>query len=130
MINEIFLRPLIKEFKFRNILSFLLDTVHASEPDLATSNLTVFNPYPTLGCPERNSCWPRGFPLGDILNKAWNATNLIQLGHVPLKSFGVLQSLADIQPDVDAVFRMTKTTPLMFDRPEQGEKGKLSFVVR
>ena len=31
--------------------------------------------------------------------------------------FGVLQSLADIQPDVDAIYRLTKETPLVFERP-------------
>ncbi len=101
--------------------------LQASEPKLISINLTVFNPYPILGCPERNSCWPRGFPLGDVLKEAWNTTTLKKPDYVALKSFGVLQSLADIQPDVDAVFRMTKTTPLMFDRPEQGKRGKIFF---
>ena len=31
--------------------------------------------------------------------------------------FGVLQSLADIQPDVDAIYRMTRETPFNFKRP-------------
>jgi len=31
--------------------------------------------------------------------------------------FGVLQSLADIQPDVDAIYRLTKETPFVFKRP-------------
>ena len=30
----------------------------------------------------------------------------------------MIQSLADIQPDVDAVFRLTKKTPFNFNRPE------------
>ena len=32
-------------------------------------------------------------------------------------TFGVLQSLADIQPDVDAIYRLTKETPFNFIRP-------------
>jgi hypothetical protein len=31
--------------------------------------------------------------------------------------FGVLQSLADVQPDVDAIYRLTKETPFNFKRP-------------
>jgi len=33
--------------------------------------------------------------------------------------FGVLQSLADVQPDVDAIYRLTKETPFNFKRPIQ-----------
>ena len=33
-------------------------------------------------------------------------------------NFAVLQSLADIQPDVDAVYRMIRDTPFSFVRPE------------
>ena len=34
---------------------------------------------------------------------------------VPMASIGVLQSLADHQPDVDAIFRELQKTPLMFE---------------
>ena len=33
-------------------------------------------------------------------------------------TFGVLQSLADIQPDVDAIYRLTRETPFNFKRPQ------------
>ena len=31
-------------------------------------------------------------------------------------NFGILQSLADIQPDVDAIFRLTHKTPFVFNK--------------
>ena len=43
---------------------------------------------------------------------------------IPLRSnnstekFAVLQSVADFQPDVDAIYRLTRTTPFDFKRPQ------------
>ena len=81
------------------------------EPNIKR-NIPSFNPYPYLGAPSL-PCWPRGLPLNMI--------------HVPMTQnissvskyikFGVLQSLADIQPDVDAIYRLTKETPFVFERP-------------
>ena len=66
----------------------------------------AFNPYHYLGCQEE-TCWPRGYPLEQVptesecLKEDWWETSS------PNKTtrFGVLQSLADVQPDVDAIFR-------------------------
>ena len=33
-------------------------------------------------------------------------------------NFAVIQSLADIQPDVDAIYRLVRGTPFSFIRPE------------
>jgi len=32
-------------------------------------------------------------------------------------NFAVLQSVADYQPDVDAIYRLTRKTPFIFQRP-------------
>ena len=47
-------------------------------------------------------------------------------------NFAVLQSLADIQPDVDAVYRLIRGTPFSFKRPKKIaapsiQKGSLMF---
>ena len=47
-------------------------------------------------------------------------------------NFAVLQSLADIQPDVDAVYRLIRGTPFSFKRPKKIaapsiQKGNLIF---
>ena len=82
------------------------------------TNQSVFNPYPVLGSPS-NNCWPRGFPL-DSIQKPQNQL-LVKVPkdekNVAVK-FGVLQSLADFQPDVDAIFRLTQKTPFHFKRPD------------
>ena len=72
----------------------------------------AYNPYPILGAPQV-PCWPRGFPL-DILHLTENKT-------IPSKpqKFAVLQSLADYEPDMDALFRLTYNTPFVFKRNAQ-----------
>ena len=84
-----------------------------------------FNPYPLLGAPSL-PCWPRGMPLSMIqckkcgeyeeenihLYQNESSTNTIKA------NFAVLQSVADIQPDVDAIYRLTRETPFSFIRPE------------
>jgi hypothetical protein len=82
-------------------------------PDIANST-KFFNPYPALGAPDSN-CWPRGFPLS-LINR--DSTFNASLKEVPVKAgdIGVLQSLADHHPDVDAVFRMVKKKPGFRDK--------------
>jgi hypothetical protein len=43
-----------------------------------------------------------------------------------LSTFGVLQSLADMQPDVDAIYRMTQKTPFLFRRTPQSNFLRVS----
>ena len=95
-----------------------------------------------LGAPSL-PCWPRGLPLNkirdeplfedrlystSIFNNGYNATK-----PVPTK-FAVLQSLADLQPDVDAIYRLVKKTPFYFSRPEPIQpkiiKEGESFLIR
>ena len=75
-------------------------------------NMFAYNPYPTLGAPKLPS-WPRGFPLNLV------KVPMPEIEPVPPESktkFAVLQSLADIEPDVDAIFRLTHETPFAFKR--------------
>ena len=90
------------------------------------SNVRVFNPYPILGAPTL-PCWPRGMPLDLILDehnigKVDDEFRLYQdesLTNTNESNFAVLQSLADIQPDVDAVYRLVRGTPFSFKRPNK-----------
>ena len=66
-----------------------------------------------MGAPTK-PCWPRGLPLHMIHDEVTNTSLMVN----NLIKFGVLQSLADIQPDVDAIYRLTKDTPFNFNRPE------------
>lgn len=72
-----------------------------------------FNPYPLMGSPENEvGAWPRGFPFS-LIRKPCEA----KLTPVDMKqsTTAVFQSLADHEPDVDGVFRLTRNIPFDFD---------------
>ena len=82
------------------------DVLWAQEAGATSGNLSVLNVYHGLGCTVW-PCWPRGFPLslvksGSPKRNSWKRMNF---------RVGMLQSLADIDPDVDAIFRLTSTMP-------------------
>ena len=83
-----------------------------SQPLLSKEEI-AFNPYPYLGSPESNA-WPRGYPFDLILKTESSPVEKVSEN----VNFGVLQSLADLQPDVDAIFRLTRKSPFIFKRPE------------
>lgn len=82
-----------------------------AEPQDYNSN--QFNPYPHMGAPTKPA-WPRGFPLDHIrdVDDGKVTVNLKQI-KVSLTEIGVVQSLANHDPDMDAIYRLTQ--PLPFD---------------
>jgi hypothetical protein len=60
--------------------------------------------------------WPRGFPLDLVLSK--NPNNSIDSEFE--SNIGVIQQLADGDPDVDAIYRLTKNEPVIFERGKNG----------
>jgi hypothetical protein len=65
----------------------------------------AFNPYPLMGAPNRSSCWPRGFPLELI--KTQKDIKLVK-GSMSMSNVGIIQSLANHDPDIDAIYRLTQ----------------------
>ena len=63
----------------------------------------LINPYPYFNVNE-SYVWPRGFPLEEIRNRA-TLPNLCDSNRK--RQIAVIQSLANIQPDVDAIYRFT-----------------------
>jgi hypothetical protein len=79
-------------------------------------NFSTYNPYIKLGAPHLPS-WPRGLPLDQIKNDAtWDAP-LVRI-FLNTSRIGLIQSLADSDPDVDAIFRLTRPIPFNFSPPE------------
>jgi hypothetical protein len=74
---------------------------------------TSFNPYPIMGAPTL-PCWPRGLPLEDIKREGANQSALYDTT-LDTARVGVVQSLANHDPDMDAIFRLTM--PIPFDFP-------------
>eukprot|EP01006_Ploeotia_vitrea_P031135 TRINITY_DN63440_c0_g1_i1.p1 TRINITY_DN63440_c0_g1~~TRINITY_DN63440_c0_g1_i1.p1 ORF type:complete len:384 (+),score=14.84 TRINITY_DN63440_c0_g1_i1:157-1308(+) len=80
------------------------------------SGVPVFNPYPLYG----SDSWPRGFPLQFIRNETTTAKksdlqNLHKLSTQEKSSLWVHQSLANQDPDFDAIYRLTRSLPVFFE---------------
>jgi hypothetical protein len=99
----------------------------AFEPEAGYESL-VLNPYPLMGA-NVSPCWPRGFPLERIISNSSSHArpSPIRLAHVTVaaSAVGIMQSLANHDPDVDAIYRLTQ--PLPFDFPIRG--GSKSLLV-
>jgi hypothetical protein len=82
----------------------------------------VFNPYPCFESVAKGKAvhvWPRGFPLQFINDKAaYSADKIIAATKklVDVDGLAVVQSLANHDPDVDAIYRMTQQLPVTFQR--------------
>lgn len=57
--------------------------------------------------------WPRGFPLKQILNSVNPEPAEGQTG---FDEIGIFQFLADEDPDVDAIYRLTNNKPIFFNK--------------
>jgi len=73
----------------------------------------LLNVYPLMH-PTVDGTWPRGLPL-ELVKTPANATIVSpSLEPVAVSRIGVLQYTADHDPDVDAVYRMTRSIPFDF----------------
>ena len=110
-INEKDGKPLIPDFNFGK---------RASRKDVMHSHQShVYNPYPNFeslnvkdGSPV--FVWPRGFPLDLITDEStWKARRGVKESNTT-GLVTIVQSLADHDPDVDALYRLTSSLPLRF----------------
>ncbi len=65
--------------------------------------------------------WPRGFPLEHLHKK------LPHIGELKSIECPIQQGLADVNPDVDAVYRLTMPLPVLFSKLENIAIGNNSF---
>ena len=90
----------------------------------ATANdAHVFNPYPFFQPTNGTFIWPRGFPLQFIRDENTytvpsQSFALDDADGDDFESVAVIQSLANHDPDVDAIYRMTRPLPISFHREE------------
>jgi len=61
------------------------------------------------------STWARGFPLNLILDDEVTNGKILYHKDVKKQNIGVIQYLADGNPDVDAIHRLSKPLPMNFD---------------
>lgn len=93
----------------------------------ASPSTIIHNPYSCFGGPENG--WPRGLPLNAIGNPDSSRCDVVvdEKGEVAregqqekLRPVGVVQSLANNEPDVDAVCRLALSS---------GERGRPYYFV-
>jgi hypothetical protein len=97
-----------------NILKMPLEEVmRYTRPEqdayILNTKIVATNVYPLF---TSNFSWPRGFPLSLINDDAVGVVDAVG----DMKKVGVIQSLADNDPDVDAIYRLTRPLPLNFDQ--------------
>ena len=102
------------------LASFLTPQASASP-----SHPLVINPYPSFGA-SVTPIWPRGFPLSAIKTESTWQLNLKETS-IESHRIGVIQSAADIDPDVDAIFRLTQALPVHFKVVEAGDLKPIAF---
>lgn len=84
----------------------------------------LLNPYPSFR-PSCGHVWPRGFPLDHVLaQQTFNRSARIERLERPP---AVQQFLADEDPDVDAIFRLTRPLPCNFAGLEPGHPSAMAI---
>jgi hypothetical protein len=80
---------------------------------LTNSKCVAYNPYIAMGHP---TAWPRGYPLQLIQDSNCDPRKAILSPSSSLwqRNVSVFQSLADHDPDVDAIYRLTQRIPFNF----------------
>lgn len=88
-------------------------------------NADVFNPFPVFGA-SHNPSWPRGFPVDRVLSNSSSSSSPHSHAHyrppqielvvaaIPVETIAVVQYLANHDPDVDSIYRLTRPLPLDF----------------
>ena len=84
------------------------------------TNHHIYNPYPffePVFDGQKQFLWPRGQPL-QWINDPSTYTVATKRSDVPFRQIVVLQSLANHDPDVDAIYRMTQPLPISFRKSD------------
>lgn len=103
--------PFIPDFSLGNIASSR-DIIHSG-------HFHLYNPYPSFESVNMKDgspafVWPRGFPIDLITEEStWNIRRGIEKSNQKVL-VTIVQSLADHDPDVDALYRLTSVLPLRF----------------
>ncbi|KAL3902194.1 MAG: hypothetical protein SGPRY_012181, partial [Prymnesium sp.] len=97
--------------------SFHIPTFDSDRVGEVTSTHKLYNLYPQMS--TSSASWPRGFPLDAIKDdRTSNAT--ICWDAWAASRVAIVQSLADHDPDVDAIYRLTQhPLPFYFQRTQQ-----------
>ncbi|XP_063413688.1 uncharacterized protein LOC134696052 isoform X3 [Mytilus trossulus] len=98
----------------------IVDIEHLGETLTVCQNKQSYlmNPYPYFGV---HNTWPRGFPLQLIKDEKTHPTDCYIEDRSNTIQVGVIQSLANNQPDVDAIYRLTRNSPFNLSTKNSGQ---------
>ena len=96
-------------------------TESTSDYVLVSSKDHVFNPYKLFNSTVPHSLWPRGIPMDSIMRASEEFVDIKTTECRPGKpeDITIFQILADHDPDVDAIYRLTNPLPIYFDPSEE-----------
>lgn len=87
---------------------------------MCIDRIGIYNPYccGRIAFAESSTHWPRGFPLSAIRSERLPVAAMVREKGALITALpnpdeiGIIQSLADNDPDVDAIYRLTKSLPI------------------
>ena len=88
--------------------------------EVRPSGHKLYNLYPQLS--TNPHAWPRGFPLDAVKDGRTHSTAFTPRA-LSARHVGVLQSLADHDPDVDGIYRLTQPLPFYFPHNATAWRG-------
>ena len=108
------------------LLRFVKSKKNNNNSDNST---TAFNPFPCMKPSIKEGViWPRGFPISQVSHRHGGSMDHsnndnknsmshceIRFGTISISQIGVIQSVCDVDPDVDAIYRLTRELPITFD---------------
>ena len=104
--------------KKMTIFHKIIDGIFDQEISIGIHRHHLYNPYPTFHPVNRQNnkefIWPRGFPLNFIQDP--NTSFFQAHDDINASNICIFQSLANNDPDVDAIFRLTRKLPIYFQR--------------
>lgn len=98
----------------KDILKQVFSTKQKSY-DVVKTKQYVTNPYMIYLNRPGEYIWPRGYPL-EAIKTPHDYTFVPVNSTSTINSIGVIQYLQDINPDLDAIYRITNTIPATFDK--------------
>lgn len=96
-------------------ISTFFNFIHPVNQSTETVIPTTLNPYPFFGA---SKAWPRGIPLDQVRDSTAD-TRTVEVSQGHGRKIGVIQSLANHDPDVDAIYRLSSLSlPFSFSDAE------------
>ena len=100
------------------VLTALPNETHVEGARVVVLGQSVLNHHPLMGASLPGS-WPRGLPLESVQDETTQGQLAYEHVSKRMDEIAVMQLLADVNPDIDAIHRLVKPLPMTFRRTSQ-----------